>query len=200
MKLVGLTGGIATGKTTVSSMLRRLGAEIIDADEVAREIVQPGREAWKEVVDAFGRGILRDDKTIDREKLRKIVFADEKARRKLESITHPRIRRLAQEKIDKLTCEGVKIAVYVAPLFFENRLHEWLRPVILVACEDAVQRKRLRIRDRLSETEIDQHLRAQMPLDEKRRLADFVVENNGSVEELEERVKELWEKLLQQSF
>ncbi|MBI2360063.1 MAG: dephospho-CoA kinase [Deltaproteobacteria bacterium] len=196
MKVVGLTGGIATGKSTAASMLLELGARIIDADELAREIVQPGKDAWKEIVEAFGEEILRGDRTIDREKLRRIVFQDEKKRKRLEAITHPRIRSLAREKMQKLAAEGAEIVVYVAPLLFETQVHLWIRPVILVACDSATQRKRLRRRDGLSEEEVERHFDAQMPLEEKRRLADVIIENNGTLDELRKRVKEVWEELL----
>ena len=195
MKVVGLTGGIATGKSTVAAMLRDLGANIVDADELAREIVQPGQEAWQEIVEAFGSKILRRDKTIDREKLRKIVFKDAKARKRLESITHPRIRSLAQERIRKLAAAGAEMVIYEAPLLFENQVHLWLRPVILVASDAATQKRRLRERDGLSEEEIRRHLDAQMPLDEKRKLADFVIENVGDLDELKRQVREVWEKI-----
>lgn len=196
MKCTGLTGGIATGKSTVASMLRELGAKIIDADQLAREIVEPGQEAWKEIIEAFGKEILCTDKSIDREKLRKIVFKDETARRRLESITHPRIRALAQRKMQTLGAQGAEVLVYEAPLLFENRVHLWLRPVILVACDPATQRTRLRERDRLNDDEIEQHLKAQMSLEEKRRLADYIIENSGDLEELKRRVNEVWEKLV----
>ncbi|MGH7773215.1 MAG: dephospho-CoA kinase [Candidatus Binatia bacterium] len=199
MKFIGLTGGIATGKSTVASILRQLGAKIIDADELAREIVQPGQEAWQEIVDAFGKEILRADKTLDREKLRKTVFQDEKARKRLEAITHPRIRALAQQRMHQLAAEGAEIIIYEAPLFFENEVHLWLRPVILVACDSATQRQRLQERDRLNEKEIHQHLKAQMALEEKRKLADFIIENHGSLEELKRQVLQLWEKIQQSS-
>lgn len=195
VKVLGLTGGIATGKSTVASMLRQFGAKIIDADELAREIVRPEQEAWREVVEVFGTGILRKDRTIDREKLRKIIFADKRARKRLESITHPRIRALAQERVQKLAAEGADIIVYEAPLLFENQVHLWLRPVILVASDSSTQRRRLRERDGLSESEIQQHLNAQMPLEEKRKVADFVVENNGDLEELRRQVQQVWDKI-----
>lgn len=195
MKLIGLTGGIATGKSTVSAMLRRLGAKVVDADEIAREIVRPGEPAWQEIVDAFGPGVLRKDKSLDRDKLRKIVFADERARKRLESITHPKIRALAQEKIERLSAEGAEVVIYEAPLLFETQAQSWIRPVILVACDLETQKQRLRQRDRLGEKEIRRHLEAQMPLEEKRKLADYVVENNGSLEELQREVQEVWEKI-----
>lgn len=195
MKVIGLTGGIATGKSTVASLLSELGARIIDADELAREVVKPGREAWQDIVEAFGTEILREDKTIDREKLRKIVFRDPMARKRLESITHPRIRTLAQQRIQKLAAEGARIVIYEAPLLFENQVHLWLRPVILVACDLPTQKKRLRERDGLNEEEIQQHLKAQMSLEEKRKLANFIIENSGDLEELRRQVQEVWEKI-----
>lgn len=195
MQLIGLTGGIATGKSTVAAMLDELGAKIIDADELAREIVEPSQEAWQDIVADFGAEILQQDKTINREKLRKIVFKDETARKRLESITHSRIRTRAQLRIQKLAAEGVEIIVYEAPLLFENQVHLWLRPVILVTCEPATQKQRLRKRDRLGEEEIQQYLNAQMPLEEKRKLADFIIENDGDLEELRKNVIEVWEKI-----
>jgi len=195
VKLIGLTGGIATGKSTVAAMLQQLGARIIDADALAREIVEPGKEAWQEIVSAFGREILRADQSIDREKLRKQVFEDQQARKRLESITHPRIRTLAQQRIQQLAAEGAGTIVYMAPLLFENQAQLWLRPVILVACDLAQQKKRLRDRDKLNEEQIRQHLKAQMSLAEKKKLADFIIENNGTLEELKTKVEEIWQKI-----
>lgn len=195
MRVLGLTGGIATGKSAAAAILRELGAVIVDADDLAREIVQPGQEAWRDIVECFGVGILREDKTINREKLRKIVFDDKQARLRLESITHPRIRKLAQEKIRGSAAEGADVVIYVAPLFFENRVHLWIRPVILVTCDPETQKRRLRERDRLSDAEVERHLKAQMPLEQKRALADFIIENDGSVEDLKRKLKKLWEEI-----
>jgi dephospho-CoA kinase len=195
VKLVGLTGGIASGKSTVATMLRELGAKIINADDLARAIVQPGKEAWKEIVAAFGTEVLRPDRAIDREKLRTTIFQDAAARKRLDSITHPRIRALAQARAQELAAKGAAIVIYEAPLLFENEAHLWLRPVILVACDDFLQRRRLKARDRLNDAEIEQHIKAQMPLSEKRALADFVIENNGDLEDLKKQVKEVWTKL-----
>jgi dephospho-CoA kinase len=188
VKLVGLTGGIASGKSTVAAMLERLGAEIIDADTIAREIVKPGEPAWREIVDTFGTQLLKPDQTLDRKKLRALVFSDPEARRQLEAIMHPKIRQVAQRRIQELTAAGASLIVYVAPLLFETKVHLWLRPVILVACDPVTQKRRLRERDNLSDEEIDNHLRAQMSLEEKRRLADYVVENMGSFDDLEREV------------
>lgn len=186
-----MTGGIACGKSTVSEILRKLGAQVIDADALAREVVQPHEPAWEEIVAAFGRDVLQADGTLDRTKLRKIVFGNPDARRKLESITHPRIRQLARQRIDQYAGSGASLVVYEAPLFFETGIHHWLRPVILVACDLETQRQRLEHRDNLTQEEIDRHLRAQMSLEDKRQLADYVIENDGSLADLDKQVTAL---------
>jgi dephospho-CoA kinase len=196
VKLIGLTGGIASGKSTVSAILRRLGAQVIDADALAREVVEPHQPAWNEIVNTFGKEILQADQTLDRKKLRKLVFDEPKARKRLEAITHPKIRRLAQRKIAESAATGAPIVVYEAPLLFETGIHLWLRPVILVACDTAAQKRRLRQRDNLSQAEIEQHLGAQMSLEEKRKLADYVIDNNGTLEDLENTVERLVQMIL----
>ena len=195
MKLVGLTGGIASGKSTVAAILRRLGAAIINADELSREVVQPEQGAWEEIIKTFGPDILQEDKTLDRRKLRKIVFDNPEARKKLEAIIHPRVRALAERKISELAAAGSSVIVYEVPLLFEAQIHLWLRPVILVACDLETQKKRLLERDHLTELEAQQHLDAQMSLEEKRKLADYVIENDGTPEELEQDVRAVLQKI-----
>ena len=195
MHLVGLTGGIASGKSTVAAILGRLGASIINADTLSRQVVQPGEEAWKEIVDAFGPDILQEDQTLDRRKLRKIVFDKPEARKRLEAIIHPRVRALAEAKIRELTESGSSVIVYEVPLLFEGQIHLWLRPVILVACDVKKQKQRLKSRDHVTDTEAQQQIDTQMNLEEKRKLADYVIENNGSLEELERQVKAVLEKI-----
>ena len=168
---------------------------IVDADQIAREIVQPGQDAWREIVDSFGTGILHPDKSLDRDKLRKIIFASEQARKQLQSIMHSRIRSLAQERIAQLAAQEAEIVIYEAPLLLENGVHEWLRPVIVVACDIETQRSRLATRDRLSAEEIQRHLDAQMPLAEKLQLADYVIDNSGDLEELKNKVETLWDEI-----
>lgn len=195
MKLVGLTGGIASGKSTVAAILRRLGAAIINADELSRDVVQPEQDAWKEIIKTFGPDILQEDKTLDRRKLRKIVFDNPEARKKLEAIIHPRVRGLAESRISELAAAGSSVIVYEVPLLFEAQIHLWLRPVILVACDLETQKKRLLERDHLTEFEAQQHLDAQMSLEEKRKLADYVIENDGTLEELEQGVRAVLQKI-----
>jgi len=195
VKLVGLTGGIASGKSTVAKIFQRLGAAIVNADDLAREVVLPGREAWKEIVASFGAEILQTDQNLDRQKLRTLIFNQPQARKRLESIIHPRVRALAEERIRQYGAAGYPVVIYEVPLLFEGKLQEWLRPVILVACNVETQTARLQKRDHLSPADAEKHIAAQMSLAEKRRLADYVIENDGSLADLERQTREILEKL-----
>ena len=152
MKLIGLTGGIASGKSTVAAILRRLGAAVVNADELSREVVQPGTPGWEEIVEIFGPEVLQPDRALDRQKLRKIVFNAPEARKKLEAIIHPRVRALAEQRIQEHAAAGSEIVVYEVPLLFEGNLQNSLRPVLLVATDVATQKKRLQQRDQLTES------------------------------------------------
>jgi dephospho-CoA kinase len=193
--LIGLTGGIASGKSTVAKILQQLGAAIVNADLLSREVVEPGQEGWREIVAAFGSEVLQADQTLDRQKLRTIIFNHPEARKKLEAIIHPRVRALAEQRIREHTGAGYELIVYEVPLLFEGKIHEWLRPVILVACDVEIQRQRLQERDALDAAAAQKHIDAQMSLEEKRRLADFVIENNGSLEDLESQVRAVLGKI-----
>ena len=195
MKLVGLTGGIASGKSTVAKILERLGAAIVNADDLAREVVEPGREAWKEIVAAFGPQVLQSDQSLDRQKLCTLIFNQPEARKRLESIIHPRVRALAEERIRQYTAAGYSVVIYEVPLLFEGNLQEWLRPVILVACDIETQTARLQERDRITAGDAQKHIAAQMSLAEKRRLADYIIENNGSLKDLERQTREILAKI-----
>lgn len=176
-------------------MLEKLGAAVVNADVLAREVVEPDQDAWKEIVATFGTDVLQADRTLDRTRLRKIIFNDPKARKKLEAIIHPRVRALAEKRIAEHGAAGFAVVVYEVPLLFEGNLHAWLRPVILVACDVETQRRRLERRDRLQAAEAQKHIDAQMSLEEKRRLADYVIENDGTLEDLELRVRAVLEKI-----
>jgi dephospho-CoA kinase len=195
VKLVGLTGGIASGKSTVAKILEHLGAAIVNADVLAREVVEPDQEAWKDIVARFGPDVLKPDQTLDRQKLRTVIFNDPDARKELEAIIHPRVRALAEQRIREHGAAGFAIVVYEVPLLFEAKIHEWLRPVILVACDIDTQRRRLEQRDQIDSAAAQKIIDAQMSLAEKRRLADYVIENNGSLSDLERQVREVLAKI-----
>ena len=128
-----MTGGIASGKSTVAKILTELGAAIVDADMLSREVVAPGHDGWKEIVATFGHGVLQADQNLDRQKLRTLIFNNPDARKQLEAIIHPRVRALAERRIREHGEAGYAVVVYEVPLLFEGNLQEWLRPVILVA-------------------------------------------------------------------
>ena len=196
MLIVGLTGGAATGKTAVSQVLREEGAYIIDADQIARELVQPHRPAWNEIIRAFGKEILQEDRSIHRKELADKVFADPKQRKVLNQILHPRIK----EEIARRTREiGQKdhkaIVVIDAPLLVELGMHRNVDRLVVVTSTRAQQMERLKKRDGRSTEEALGLLSSQMPVKEKEKLADFVVRNEGSLEEMKKRAKEVFKEL-----
>ena len=195
MKLVGLTGGIASGKSAVAKILARLGAAIVDADVLSREVVAPGHDGWKEIVATFGSEVLQADQNLDRQKLRTLIFNNPDARKQLEAIIHPRVRALAERRIREHGEAGYAVVVYEVPLLFEGNLQEWLRPVILVACNVDIQRQRLQQRDGLDAAAAQKHIDAQMSLEDKRKLADYVIENDGSLADLESQVRAVLAKI-----
>lgn len=190
--IIGLTGNMGTGKSTVGRILEGLGAARIDADEVGRTIMEPGGEAFDEVVARFGRRILTADGRIDRAALGAIVFQDEPSLRTLEAMTHPRIK----ERIDRFLREhaGCPIVVVEAPLLFEAGMQEGMDEIWVTDCSRALQRQRIRHRDGLTEAEIDRRLDAQRPSEELKRLADVVIRTEGTEEELSRRIKHLVER------
>lgn len=195
--IVGLTGGIATGKSLVSNELKRLGAHIIDADIVAREIVEPGKPAYGEIVREFGSSILKEDGTLDRKGLGRIVFSDREALNKLNSITHPRIKeRIAQEALEiEKRYEDPVIVVDIA-LLIELGMHTGMSSVIVVYSPEDEQIRRMLQRDGLTEQDARNRLKAQMPIKEKLKYADHIIENTGTVESALARTREVWEELM----
>ena len=195
MIVFGLTGGIATGKSLVASMLRDEGIPVFDADQVAREIVEPGKPAWKLIVSTFGREVLNADETLDRAKLAAVVFADAEKRRALEAITHPRIRDSIGQRILEAAGLGKDVAIVDAALMIETGWAKDFAGVIVVDVPADVQLERVIARDKLSPEDAKRRLAAQMPLDEKRTHATWVIDNRGTREETRAQVKELAAKL-----
>lgn len=196
MRVIGLTGGIASGKSTVAKILQKLGAEVLDADQLAREAVIPCRPAYHAIVEAFGEGILNRDLTIDRKALGRIVFADPAARKRLEAITHPAIRALAGEKLAELRRGGAGIVFYMAPLLIEAGTMSRDDEMWVVYADAGTQLKRLMARDGIGRDEALQRLAAQMPMEEKATYGKVVIDNRGTPAETERQVREVWEREL----
>ena len=195
LRVFGLTGGIGSGKSTAARLLRERGVPVVDADELAREAVAPGSPGLAAVLEAFGADLLTPDGTLDRQKLGNLVFSDEGQRKRLNAITHPIVRQLSQERFAALERQGVPLAAYDVPLLFEVGLDAALKPSVLVACSEATQVSRVMARDQTSEAAARARIAAQMPLAEKRRRADYVLENDGSLQDLERQVEALLPRL-----
>jgi dephospho-CoA kinase len=191
LRVFGLTGGIGSGKSTVSALLRERGVPVVDADELAREAVAVGSDGLREVVAAFGPDVLGRDGNLDRKQLGALVFSDPEARKRLNSITHPRVRQLSQRRFAELERQGVALAGYDVPLLFEVGLDQGLRPVVVVAASEAEQLRRVQARDGLSEEAARARIAAQLPLSEKCARADHVLDNDGSIDELPAKVDAL---------
>jgi len=200
MLRVGLTGGVASGKSTVARVFRRQGAVVIDADVLARRLVRPGGEVWRKIVACFGEEVLREDGAIDRPRLAGIVFSDPEKRQVLEGILHPPILHLARRVTAKLgrLIPGA-VVVWDFPLLFEAGLQAEMDKIVVVACSDDLQLKRLMLRDGLSEAEARARICAQWPLERKMAQADFVIRNEGSLAEVWAEASQVFEQLQQLS-
>jgi dephospho-CoA kinase len=196
MFVIGLTGGIGSGKSTVSDMLRAKGAEVVYADQVGHEVYRPGTEVWDEVVAAFGREVLSADREIDRRKLGAIVFADAEARRRLNAITHPPMRRLMAERLDELRRRGVRVAVLEAALLIEAGWVDLTDEVWLTLVPPAVAGQRLVERDGFSQRDAEARIASQLSNEERLKHADVVIDTDCSLAEVARRVDELWEGLV----
>lgn len=191
MRVLGLTGGIGSGKSVVASMFKQLGAEVVDADQLAREVVEPGQPALAEIASAFGRDIIGDDGRLDRGKLAAIIFADAAARARLNAITHPRIRERMEEEVAR-RADRPGLLLLDIPLLYENARTSAVEKVIVVWIDADTQLRRLEERNGLSEAEARQRVASQMPLDEKRARADIVIDNSGRQEETRRQVETIY--------
>lgn len=194
-KVIGLTGGIASGKSTVAALLRAQGIPVVDADAVARTVVEPGQPAYEDIVREFGRDVLGADGTIDRKRLGERVFSDEARRRVLNTITHPRIAAASQAEIAAHVARGAPIVFYEAPLIVENGLQRALDGLVVVAVPPEVQVRRTMERDGLGEAAARARLASQLPLAAKIAVATHVIDNSGSLAATRAQVDELIEKL-----
>ena len=199
MHTVGLTGGIASGKSTVAEILRRRGVPVIDADQVSREIVEPGQPALAEIAAAFGAEMLQSDGTLNRRALGARVMGDgeraQRERKALERITHPRIFGRIGEKLQALARAGTPIAVVEAAIMVESGNHKLYSALLVVACSPEVQRQRLMARQGFDAQTAQKWIDSQMPVAEKAKLADAVVNNDGDRAALEAEVSRAWRQI-----
>ena len=200
MLCVGLTGGIASGKTTVSGFFRQAGAVVIDADEIAREVVAPGLPAWQAIKDAFGSDVCRADGTLDRDRLGEKVFNDSQLRHKLETIVHPAVKQRMDSEIKRLA-QSVPHAVVIldVPLLIEAQMAQGLDEVIVVYAPQSVQLQRLMQRNALSLEAAQLRIDAQMAMEDKRRLATIIIDNSGDLAHTKQQTLSIYRNLCQRA-
>ncbi|WP_106089566.1 dephospho-CoA kinase, partial [Enhygromyxa salina] len=198
MEVYGLTGGIGSGKSTVASMLEEYGIPVVSADELSRMVVAPGSPGLADVVEAFGPEVLDERGELDRKKMGKIVFATPERRRQLEAILHPRIRERYEQVLDALEKAGHPVMVYEVPLLFEKKLDQQdeMKAVILVAATADTRIARVKDRDALTTDDVLARMRTQMPEEEKRERADYIVHNDGDLDDLRREVEYLLSRFL----
>lgn len=195
MHVFGLTGGISSGKSTVTRMLRELGAEVLDADVLAREVVEPGTPGLAAIAERFP-GVVGADGRLDRARLGARVFGNDAERAALNAITHPLVREAFVEKVQALEARGVERVIYDVPLLVEAGMHEWMEGVALVWVPRDLQKARLMARDGLDATAAEARLAAQLPLDDKRAHATWVIDNSGDLSSTREQVESVWRAML----
>jgi dephospho-CoA kinase len=196
MILVGLTGGVATGKSTVAKMFKQCGAVVIDADELAHDVVRAGKPAWREIVSLFGKAVLNQDRSLNRQTLGNIVFRNPKKRRQLESIIHPRV---AREQA-RLTRQAARtdpsaVVIYDVPLLFEVGIDKRVDQTIVVTADRETQIARLKNRNGLSRAEAIRRIKSQMPLAKKKQLANYILDGTVPLNALSETVSRLFVRL-----
>ena len=196
MNVYGLTGGIGAGKSTVANMFQESGIPVVLADDVGREVASKGSDGLAEIVRSFGPDVLDSNGELDRRKLGTLIFNDPDRRRELEAISHPRVRDQSRELFSQLEQAGNQIVVYESALLYETQRHTEMRGVILVTASEEQRIARVRSRDGSEEEAVRQRIKAQMDDEEKRGLADYIIENNGDLQVLRREVDSLIELLL----
>lgn len=195
MRLIGLTGGIGSGKSSVSRMLASYGARIIDADQITHELERRGQPIWRAIYDTFGWAVLQADGEVDRKKLGHWVFSDPASRDKLNAIVHPAVRAEIRRQCQQAEASGVRVAILDVPLLIEGGLYRMVDEVWVVYARPEDQARRIQSRDGVGEESAWQRIGAQMPLKEKLGYADRVIDNTGGLDRLESVVRELWQNV-----
>lgn len=197
MKIIGLTGGIATGKNAVAKMLAELGAAVIDADQLARDVVAPGVGVLQQITERFGQQVLSTDGTLDRQAMRELVFKDPQHRRQLEALVHPAIKERALQQIEQARIRGFRVVVYMAPLLIEAGATDRVDEIWVVTVRPEVQLVRLMARDGCSLQQAERIIEAQMPLAEKERFGVVVIDNSSSLEVTRRQVAAAWQQRIE---
>jgi dephospho-CoA kinase len=197
VKIIGLTGGIATGKSIVASVFRELGAIILDADVIARLVVLPHQPAWEDSVEFFGPQVVNEDESLNRAKIGEIVYNNPDSLKELNRITHPRIMQYYKDEMRRIKLEQPDaIVILEVPLLYETNMDKLCQQVVVVCVDRETQIKRLMERDKMSYEDAVRRINAQMPMDEKVRRADFVIDNRGSMEETKEKATKYYKEIL----
>ncbi len=197
--IIGLTGGIVGGKSTAASMFKDFGAKIVDVDKIGHSVILPHRPAWKKIIRLFGKDFLRNDLTIDRGKLSKIVFTNQTLLKKLNEITHPEIIKVIKKEINlakNKTYNQQKILIIDAALIYEAKMDRLMDKIIVVYINEDVQTKRLIKRNDLSKEEALQRIKSQMPIKEKIKMADYLIDNSSSLCKTKKQVEKIWQELV----
>ncbi|MDZ5712438.1 dephospho-CoA kinase [Jeotgalibacillus haloalkalitolerans] len=189
--IIGLTGSIATGKSTIANELINMGYTVIDADQSARKVVEPGEEAYKKIKETFGDAVFTEDGQLDRPKLGEIIFNDEQKRKQLNEIVHPAVRADMLAQKDQAFTEGKQTVFLDIPLLFESKLQWMVEKVLVVYAPEAVQKERLMKRNDFSEKEAASRIASQIPVEQKREQADAVIDNSGTIEQSIEQLHQL---------
>lgn len=194
-KVIGITGGIASGKSTISNWLIEKGYPVVDADIAARKVVEPGEKALDEIKNTFGETIINSDGTLNREKLGAIVFNDRNKLQSLNNIVHPAVREWMMNQKERAFAKGAKIVFLDIPLLFESKLTYMVDQTILVFVDPLTQLARLKERNQYTDEEAQIRIQSQMPIEEKRHLADFIIDNTGSLENTKRQLDDILEQL-----
>jgi dephospho-CoA kinase len=195
MKVIGLTGGIGSGKSTVSQLLHELGAVVLDADRIGHEAYKPNTETWLEVVSAFGRQILTSNGEIDRRRLAQIVFSDPESLARLNQIVHPRMYEMMKTKIEEFRRQGVKVVVLEAAILLEADWTPLVDEVWVTVTPEHEVVKRTVERTGLPEEQVIARIRSQLSSEERTKHANVIINNDGSIDELKVKIKELWDRI-----
>ena len=199
MVVIGVTGGVGTGKSTVAKMFKELGAAVLDADAIAHQVMEPKRLAWRQIVETFGEGVLNEDQTINRSRLASIVFQDVQRRKQLEAMIHPHVLRHIKQQLHRLRRNRrVKAAVLDVPLLVETGADQFVDALVVVTAPPSVQRERLSRRYGGSE-DLEARIASQWELSAKVALADYVVDNANGVDATRTQVKRIWQQLEQRN-